>query len=181
MNALLTHALTGGHATDIPQGQRTKSDPWDSGMWDFHREDHLGNSTDWVFDPGIMVLAPKAAEDVMHVPIMVDAADLGTTPERMVVTIDYSPIPKVLSYFPGRAAPVLGFGVKYEVGSVLRASLDQPGGAWAYGGANIHALGGGCTAPAAAHARPDWQEGFSEMRGRLWAETGRTRLWTRHP
>lgn len=45
----------------------------------------------------------------------------------------------------------------------------------------VSAMGGGCTAPAAAHDRPDWQEGFGDMRARLWPETGRLRVWLRHP
>lgn len=181
MDAILTQSLAGGGPLPERSGQPRKSDPWDSGMWAYHREDHLGDPSDWVFDPRIVVLAPASAEDAMHVPFLVDATALAEPVTRMVVTIDYSPIPKVLTFYPGRAAPLLGFGVKYEVGSVLRASCEHASGQWSCGGANVDALGGGCSAPAAAHARPDWQVGFGEMRGRLWPETCRARIWLRHP
>ncbi len=157
-----------------------QADPWDSGMWPLHREDWLGNPTYWRNDARVIVLGPEAAEDAMHVPFTLDATELGAV-RRIVVTIDYSPIPKVLTYWPGRALPLLGFGVKYESGSPLRVSVETAQGEWHMGGHFVSAMGGGCTAPAAAHARPDWQDGFGEMRARLWPDTGRLRVWLRHP
>ena len=77
--------------------------------------------------------------------------------------------------------PLLGFGVKYEIGSAVRASVEREDGRWAMGAAYVNAMGGGCTAPAAAHARPDWQERLGEIRARLWSDTGRLRVSLRHP
>lgn len=179
MTHLLTQSLPGGGAprARIPTGQ---NDPWDSGMWPLHREDWLGNPADWRNDDEVVILGPKAAEDAMHVPFAMDATGLGAV-ARIVVTIDYSPIPLALTYWPGRALPLLGFGVKYESGSPLRASVELAGGGWRMSGHFVSAMGGGCTAPAGAHARPDWQEGFGEMRARHWPGTGRLRVWLRHP
>lgn len=114
-------------------------------------------------------------------PFVIDATAMAEPIRRIVVTIDYSPFPYAMVFHPGRALPFLGFGVKYEVGGALRASAETEGGAWLVGAAYVNALGGGCSAPAAAHARPDWQEGFGELRARLWPETGRLRLRLRHP
>ncbi|MDQ1901495.1 hypothetical protein RAH32_13675 [Paracoccus sp. WLY502] len=58
-------------------------------------------------------LAPElvaAGEDARHVPVLADATGLGPV-DRMVVTIDYSPFPLALVFHPGRALPLLGFGV----------------------------------------------------------------------
>ncbi|MBN7784983.1 quinoprotein dehydrogenase-associated SoxYZ-like carrier [Ponticoccus gilvus] len=179
MSALLTQLLPGGGPVrqDSAPGQ---ADPWDSGMWPLHRADWLGDPADWRNDAAVVVLGPEAAEDAMHVPFTLDATGVGAV-ERIVVTIDYSPIPQVLTFWPGRARPLLGFGVKYESGSPLRASVQRAGGGWRMGAHYVSATGGGCTAPAAAHGQPDWQEGFGEMRARLWPDTGRLRVWLRHP
>ncbi len=184
MGALLTHRLPGGDRPllrGVTGPAAVGGDPFDSGMWPQHRAEFLGDPTDWANDPGMVVLAPKAAEDSRHVPVLLDATALGTDPLRVVVTIDYSPFPGALVFYPGRALPLLGFGVKYEVGGALRASAEIAPSVWKVGAAYVSALGGGCSAPAATHARPDWQDGFGQIRARIWPEAGRLRINLRHP
>lgn len=187
MSGLLMHLLPGGAEAaarsrgGAPGGQ---SDPFDSGMWPLHRAEWLGDPADWSNDPAVVLLGPQAAEVSAHVPFIVDATGLGADGpgvERIVITIDYSPIPKVLTFWPGRALPLLGFGVKYEAPGPLRASAALRGGGWRMAAHFVSATGGGCTAPAAAHVRSDWQEGFGEMRARFWPDTGRLRVRLRHP
>lgn len=180
MAAILSHLLPGGEAGLAAfGGGLTRPDRLDSGMWDMHRADLLGVPGVWRTDPGLRLLAPGNAEDARHVPVLADATGLDRI-ERMVVTIDYSPFPLALVFHPGRALPLLGFGVKYEIAGPIRASA-LTGGEWIMGGAFVDAMGGGCSAPAVTHARPDWQDGFGEMRARLWPETGRLRVGIRHP
>lgn len=190
MSAILGHLLPGGEAALAAYGggsavqAATTEDPFDSGMWPDHRDLYLGAPPVWRADPTMRVLAPRSAEDSRHVPILVDATGLGAPVERIVVTIDYSPFPLAMVYYPGRARPLLGFGVKYEIAGPIRASAlvaSRAGGEWIMGGAFIDAMGGGCSAPAVAHARSDWQEGFGDMRGRLWPDSGRLRVGIRHP
>lgn len=186
MSGLLCHLLPGGQAGlaayggGVAASSPGTADPFGSGMWDDHRDLYLGQPAAWRVDPAMLVLAPRAAEDARHVPIMVDATGLGAPVQRIVVTIDYSPFPLTMTFHPGRALPLLGFGVKYEIAGPIRASA-LVGDEWLMGGAFIDAMGGGCSAPAATHARPDWQDGFGEMRGRLWPDTGRLRVSLRHP
>lgn len=147
MSALLVHLLQGGRAPTVParaEGTDPQADPFGSGAWSFHRAEYLGDPADWGEDPRLVVLAPASAEDPRRVPILVDATGLGAPVVRIVVTIDYSPIPLALTYRPGPGAlPLLGFGVKYEIASALRASAElagEAGGArWATGGAFVDA------------------------------------------
>lgn len=179
MTAILSHRLPGGGAGLAALGCGLTPPDLDRGMWDLHRADLLGAPDAWRSDPGLRLLAPANAEDARHVPILADATGLGPV-DRMVVTIDYSPFPLALVFHPGRTLPLLGFGVKYEIAGPIRASA-LTGAEWIMGGAFIDAMGGGCSAPAATHARPDWQDGFGEMRARLWPDTGRLRVGIRHP
>ena len=179
MTAILSHRLPGGGAGLAALGGGLTPPDLDRGMWDLHRADLLGAPDAWRSDPGLRLLAPANAEDARHVPILADAAGLGPV-DRMVVTIDYSPFPLALVFHPGRTLPLLGFGVKYEIAGPIRASA-RTGAEWIMGGAFIDAMGGGCSAPAVTHARPDWQDGFGEMRARLWPDTGRLRVGIRHP
>lgn len=186
MSVILSHALPAGAAALASFGggravqAAAMADPFDGGMWDLHRAEYLGDPADWRADPDVLVLAPRSAEDARHVPVMVDASAIGQV-ARIVVTIDYSPFPLAMVFHPGRALPVLGFGVKYEIAGPVRATAITADGAARMGGAFIDAMGGGCSAPAATHARPDWQDGFGEMRARLWPDTGRLRVSIRHP
>jgi sulfur-oxidizing protein SoxY len=181
MSRILTDRLAGGATVRAPKRAMRLHDPFDSGMWPVHRREFLGDPEVWRHDPAVRVLAPGRAEDAAHVPILIDATDLAEPVERIVVTVDYSPIPRALKFYPMRARALLGFGVKYEIGGALRAAAEVARGEWAVGGAFIEAMGGGCSAPAAAHARADWQMGFGEMRGRLWRRSGRLRVGLRHP
>lgn len=186
MSAILSHILPGGETALAAYGggrvvaDAAPRDPFDGGMWDLHRAEYLGDPADWQADPAMLVLAPRYAEDPRHVPILADATAIGQV-ARIVITIDYSPFPLAMVFHPGRALPVLGFGVKYEIAGPLRATAITADGAARMGGAFIDAIGGGCSAPAATHARPDWQDGFGEMRARLWPDSGRLRVSLRHP
>lgn len=180
MARLLTHLLEGSERVESVAPPPGQSDPYSSGMWPWHREDFLGNPSDWQNDARVKVFGPDNAEDQTHVPFLVDATELDQA-ERIVITIDYSPFPWAMTLHCGRALPFFGFGVKYEIGGPLRASVALSDGSWAMGSHFVEALGGGCSAPAVAHDRPDWQDGFGELRAQLWPQTGRFRLWLRHP
>lgn len=179
MSRLLTHLLPGGGTVQAGAAP-AQADPFESGMWPLHRADFLDDPENWRNDAGVVVLGPEAAEDAMHVPFTLDATALKDV-ARIVVTIDYSPIPQALTFWPGRALALLGFAVKYESGSPLRASVALDDGSWRMGAHFVSAMGGGCTAPAATHGRQDWQEGFGEIRARFWGDSGRLRVWLRHP
>lgn len=183
MSALISNLLPGGNAGLIRPATgdaATGGDPFDSGMWPVHRAEYLGTDAAWQQDPAMVVLAPHSAENSSHVPFLIDATALPGPVEQIVVTVDYSPFAHALTFRPGRARPFLGFGVKYEVAGALRASA-KVGEKWHVGAAWVSALGGGCSAPAAVHARPDWQQGFGQMLGQLWSGIGRLVVSIRHP
>ena len=183
MDSLLTRLLPGGDRPlilPVTGPAAVGGDAFDSGMWPLHREAYLGETAPWSNDPAVAVLAPKAAEDSAHVPFLIDATALQGQVDEILVTIDYSPFAHGLTFRPGRALPFLGFAVKYEIAGALRASA-RIGETWHVGAAWVSALGGGCSAPSVAHARPDWQQGFGEMRARIWPQSGRLRLNIRHP
>lgn len=174
-------------ARSLPAGKATAQnavaaphvDPFDSGMWDFHREEHLGDPADWAFDPSVRLISPGEADDARHLPLMLDVTALGEV-ERVVVTADYSPFPWVFTFTPGRAVARLGFGMKIEEATAVRISAERPDASWRVGGAFIRAAGGGCGVPARAHERPDWQATLGQTRARLWPD-GRLRLRITHP
>lgn len=155
-------------------------DPFASGMWPEHRSSILGDPKHVAFDERVGVDLPSHAEDATHVPLLVDARAIAGV-RRVVVSVDYNPIPKVATFRPGRAPAMFGFGLKLEAGSAVRASVEDGEGRWHVGSAYIEAMGGGCTVPAAAHQVSTWEQDLGNAIGRLWPQTGRLRIRIDHP
>ncbi|MEZ5823708.1 MAG: quinoprotein dehydrogenase-associated SoxYZ-like carrier [Geminicoccaceae bacterium] len=140
----------------------------------------LGDPADIRFDERVIVRAPSAAEDAFEVPVEVDARAIGDV-EEIVISVDYGPIPKILTFRPNRAEPHFSFRFKIDQATPVRASVRTADGSWHVGGVKIDASGGGCTAPAAAYANADWEEHLGEVRGRMWPQSGWLRVIVDHP
>lgn len=136
-----------------------------------------------LFDPRVKVIAPSVAENPMQVPVTVDATALGKV-EEVVVFADFNPIVQVLRFFPEASAAYLGFRVKLQQSTPVRAAVRTADGVWHVGGTWVNTVGGGCTAPSAAAGSPEWQKRLNEVSGRQWSEgpqSGRVRLRIVHP
>lgn len=169
---------TPAHAVDDPR--HPIDDPYATGMWNYHQINILGDPEDIRFDASVIVTAPDAAEDSFNVPVDVDATAIADV-ERIVVLVDYGPIPKILTFWPGEAEAKISLRFKIDQATPIRAAVRTRSGAWHVGGTKIDAAGGGCTAPAAAYAADDWEQHLGEVRGRIWPETGRVRMVVDHP
>lgn len=181
-NAALFAALAAptGPALALDDPKVTLVDPYDSGMLDYHQMRILGDPDRIALDPRVKVTGPASAEDSLHVPLMVDARGVPDV-RRIVVFVDYGPIPKILEYLPGDAEPALSFRFKIDQSTPVRAAVETADGSWLLGSTQIDAAGGGCTAPAAAYASDDWEERLGDVRARIWPETGRVRVAVDHP
>lgn len=166
------------YALDDPQTRLV--DPMRSANWDYHQIEILGDPKKISFDDRVKVSAPAFAEDSFHVPVLIDASELANVTE-IVVFVDYGPIPKILTYRPGKAAAKLSFRFKIDQSTPVRAAVQTSDGAWHVGSALIDAAGGGCTAPAVAYASDDWEEKLGEVHGQIWPDSGRLRMVVDHP
>lgn len=157
-----------------PMAEPLPSDPLKSFMWTEMHERLLGGQP-FRFDERVAVIAPGAAEDSMNVPVMVDASALGRV-ERIVVFAELNPIHKVLEMEPRGARPLVGFRIKVQQTTPVRAAALTADGVWHVGGRIVDAAGGGCTAPSVGSANPDWASRLGEVSGRLWQREDGTRL-----
>lgn len=158
------------------------ADPLDSVMWDNMVERFFAGG-EIVFDSRVGVLIPQSAEDQFFVPVTIDASALHGV-EEIVVVADLNPIPHVLSYRPESAAPFIGFRLKVEQSTPVRAGVRTSDGVWHMGGAVIDAAGGGCSAPAQAHANANWSATLGQTRAVVRREdpdTARLTIRMRHP
>ncbi len=157
-------------------------DPLNSSQWEHMHELYLKDHA-VVFDERVQVVAPEAAEDSLQVPVFVDASRLQDV-RKIIVFVDYNPLPKVLEYEPLDAAARLGFRIKLQQASPVRAAVLTGDGTWHVGGQWIDAAGGGCTLPSFASSDPVWATKLGEVSGRLWQrsdETQRLRFSVIHP
>lgn len=159
-----------------------RGDPLNSARWnEMHRAFLAG--LPYVFDPRVRVIAPGEAENPMQVPVTVDATAIGRVVE-VVVFADFNPIVEVLRFFPEGAAAYLGFRVKLQQSTPVRAAVRTADGVWHVGGSWVNTIGGGCTAPSAAAASPAWQRQLNMVSARQWRDgelAGRLRLRIVHP
>lgn len=158
-------------------------DPLASARWgDMHRAVLAGAPV--LFDPRVRVLAPGDAENPLQVPVTVDATELEGVQE-VVVFADFNPIVQVLRFVPAKGvAAYLGFRVKLQQSSPVRAAARTADGLWHVGGVWVNTVGGGCTAPAAGAASPGWHQSLNQVSARQWHDgplAGRLRLRVVHP
>ncbi|WP_018990389.1 quinoprotein dehydrogenase-associated SoxYZ-like carrier [Aromatoleum toluclasticum] len=165
-----------------PAAVAAAADPLDSARWgDMVKTFFPGASV--VFDARVKVLAPAIAEDSLNVPVSVDAGELAGV-EEVLVFADFNPILAVLRFQPKKARPALGFRLKLQQSSPVRAAARTADGVWHVGGVWITATGGGCTAPSTGSGSPEWQERLNEVSGRIFprADGGeRLRMRVIHP
>lgn len=164
------------------QAAEPPRDPLDSVMWD-NMVERFFPGGDVVFDQRVRVLMPDNAEDQFYVPVTVDASGLNGV-EEIVIVADLNPIPHVLTFKPQSAAPFIGFRLKVEQSTPVRAGVRTSDGVWHVGGAIIDAAGGGCSAPAQAHANANWPATLGHTRAlvrREDADTARVSVRIRHP
>lgn len=157
-------------------------DPLDSARWADMQKAVLAGAPA-LFDPRVLVIAPSTAEDPMQVPVTVDARALANVQE-VIVFADFNPIVQILRFFPEATGAYLGFRVKLQQSTPVRAAVRTADGIWHVGGTWVNTVGGGCTAPSAAAGSPEWQQRLNEVSGRQWSEgpqTGRLRLRIVHP
>jgi len=147
-------------------------DPLNSAQWPTMYELYLSDGK-VVFDEHVNVLAPAVAENSNSVPVMVRITGLADI-EAIVAFADYNPLPKILEFVPAAAVPQLGFRLKLQQSSPIRAAARTGEGVWHVGGTWVDAAGGGCTLPSAGRASSDWAAHLGEVSGRLWPRENNT-------
>lgn len=153
-------ASTGGIAEPV-------SDPLGSASWGDMRKLFFGKAP-VVFDERVKVVAPITAENPLNVPIGVDASAVpGVT--QVLVFVDSNPINEVLRFFPERGLAKLGFRVKLQQSTPVRAAALTGDGVWHVGSVWVNTAGGGCTAPSFGSSSPEWQRRLNEVSGRVWS------------
>ncbi|MBL8443267.1 MAG: quinoprotein dehydrogenase-associated SoxYZ-like carrier [Zoogloeaceae bacterium] len=183
--ALLAGSSAGAANLQTTAGVQTiqsVSDPLDSPRWEDMRKMFFGDAP-VIFDERVRVSAPRIAEDSMNVPVTVDASALGDA-RSVLVFADFNPIIKVLEFQATHARPSLGFRLKLQQSSPVRAAVLGSDGIWRVGGAWITATGGGCTLPSTGSSSPEWQERLNEVNGRIWSRVDggeRVRMRIIHP
>jgi sulfur-oxidizing protein SoxY len=120
-----------------------------------------------VFDERVEIVAPPEAEDSMNVPVVVRYPALADDAEELLVFVDYNPIPRALQFYPEGAGPLLGFHIRLQQASPVRAAVRTADGVWHVNGRWVDAAGGGCTLPKAVVSTVD-EDAIGQVHGRVW-------------
>jgi len=158
------------------------ADPLNSPMWDYMAQQYFADES-VAFSDDVSVISAGHAEDSMNVPIMIDASKLDDVQEILVFA-DLNPITTVLRFYPNSMQPKIGFRIKVQQGTPVRAAVKTANGHWHVGGTWVNAAGGGCTAPSIGSGNVDWASRLGETSGRFFAnakDEGRMRFRVMHP
>ncbi|WP_374495565.1 quinoprotein dehydrogenase-associated SoxYZ-like carrier [Zoogloea sp.] len=181
-SALLAMLLACTCSTGVAAAERG-ADPLESPRWADMRKEMFPASARVIFDDKVKVTAPLTAENAMNVPVSVDASALQDVREVLVFA-DFNPIVRVVRFEPTGAQPSLGFRIKLQQSTPVRAAVRTGNGNWHVGGTWVNTAGGGCTLPSTGSASPEWQKRLGEVSSRVWPrkEGGeRIRLRIIHP
>ncbi|MCG8378836.1 MAG: quinoprotein dehydrogenase-associated SoxYZ-like carrier [Proteobacteria bacterium] len=158
-------------------------DPLDSPNWEVMHKNILSNEN-VVFDERVKVIAPERAEDPMNVPVSVRVNDISDI-EEIRVFADLNPISEIMSFYPGESQPYIGFRIRVEQATPVRAAVLTKDGVWHVGGRWIDASGGGCTQPSNSRIEGGWEETLGNVTSRLWISDNtnhdRLRFKVMHP
>lgn len=182
--AALMAALLAATVLAVPAGRAAERavDPLGSPRWEDMARSLLAGEA-YVFDSRVKVEAPDLAENPMLVPVTVDATALPDVKE-VVVFADFNPILEILRFHPEATSAYLGFRVKLQQSTPMRAAARTADGVWHVGGTLVNTAGGGCTAPSVGSTSTEWQKRLNEVTARAWSEgpmSGRVRLRIIHP
>jgi len=173
---------TGVGVVSATTAGKLPNDPLESVMWKSLAEKYFSDGP-IVFDSRVKVMVPKAAENQFHVPVTVDASGLKDV-KQIVVLTDLNPVAHVLTYKPKNAKPFIGFRVKVEQTTPVRAGVQTADGTWHIGGTIVDAAGGGCSAPATAQGDKDWLKRLGKTKvlvNRVNPDLARVTVRMRHP
>jgi len=140
-------------------------DPLQSSQWSTMHQVFL-RELPVKFDSRVQVIAPDSAEDALQVPVAVKVSGIDNIQE-ILIFVDFNPLPKTLSLYPYQAEPFIGFRIKLQQASPVRAAVRTPD-AWYVGGQWIETAGGGCTLPSATQANRTWETELGTVHARLW-------------
>ena len=124
----------------------TPADPLDSPRWGDMRKEFFPARAQVRFDSRVKVTAPLTAENALNVPVSVDASELPDVRE-VIVFADFNPIVRIVRFEPTGAHPGLGFRIKLQQSTPVRAAARTGDGVWHVGGTWVNTAGGGCTTP----------------------------------
>ncbi len=173
--------LTTAAAAPVLAAERP-TDPLDSPRWSDMEKGMLSGAP-YVFDTRVRVEAPATAENPLNVPITIDATSLADVKEILVFA-DFNPILEILRFYPDAAPAYIGFRVKLQQSTPVRAAVRTGDGVWHVGGTLVNTVGGGCTAPSMGSTSSEWQKRLNEVTTRTWNEgpmSGRLRMRIIHP
>ncbi len=156
------------------------NDPFDSRVFPYHQVTILSDPMEITWDDRVKVILPKMAEDATQVPVFVDASEIEDVSE-IIVFADYAPIPLVLKAVFDGMRPSIGFRIKVEQATVIRAVVIDRKSRHYVGGSYIDALGGGCTTPDGGTAKADWVERLGRIHYRFSRAGDRVRVGVDHP
>ncbi len=131
-----------------PQGvAESRSDPLNSEMWRGILEMEF-EGADVVYDESIYLVVPDQVEEAFSVPVVMNFADTPYEVAEIALFAENNPFPTVARIYPQRPFKAVGFDIRLEESTPVRAAIMDADGLWHIVHKQVQVMTpGGCSAP----------------------------------
>lgn len=104
-------------------------DPLDSAVWQDLLETEFAGA-EVVYDDSLYLVAPASVEEAFSVPIVMNFADTPYEIVEIALFAEHNPFPTVARIYPQRRLDAVGFDIRLEQTTPLRAAVMDAQGTW---------------------------------------------------
>jgi sulfur-oxidizing protein SoxY len=140
--------MAAGFATFAPAGAAGQAtDPFDSPVWRDILEMEF-DGAEVVYDQSIYLVVPDQVEEAFSVPVVMNFAHTPYTVAEIALFAENNPFPIVARIYPQRGFKAVGFDIRLERSTPVRAAIMDGDGVWHVVQKQVLVMTpGGCSAP----------------------------------
>lgn len=121
--------------------------PFDSDAW----QDVLDlefDGAEVVYDDSLYLVVPERVEEAFSVPVVMNFADTPYDVAEVALIAENNPFPMVARIYPQRPMTAVGFNIRLEMSTPVRAAVMDSDGVWHVVSEQVQVMTpGGCSAP----------------------------------
>ena len=121
-------------------------DPLESEFWQDVLDLEFDGAT-VVYDDSLYLVVPERVEEAFSVPVVLNFSDTPFDIAEVALIAENNPFPMIARIYPHRPINAIGFNIRLEMSTPVRAAVMDPDGVWHVVSEEIQVMTpGGCSA-----------------------------------